>query len=93
LWARLSSHASGRRSGDQLCVYVADRFVLPVLTRERIEQVGAGELSLDAVGRDLIREELSFRFVDTRDGCAALELERRIQARAMGIGKPLLNPI
>ena len=25
LWIRLNNHASGRRSGDQLCVYVGDR--------------------------------------------------------------------
>jgi hypothetical protein len=29
LWTRLNSHASGRRSGDQFCVYVGDRFVVP----------------------------------------------------------------
>ena len=26
LWTRLNSHASGRRSGDQFCSYVCDRF-------------------------------------------------------------------
>src|SRR5688500_6884423 len=26
---RLKSHASGRRSGDQFCVYVCDRLVIP----------------------------------------------------------------
>jgi hypothetical protein len=31
LWTRLDSHAGGRRSGDQFCVYVADRLVLPSL--------------------------------------------------------------
>ena len=29
LWTRLNAHASGRRSGDQFCVYVCDRFVVP----------------------------------------------------------------
>jgi hypothetical protein len=29
IYTRLQSHASGRRSGDQFCVYVADRLVLP----------------------------------------------------------------
>jgi hypothetical protein len=29
LYDRLKSHASGRRSGDQFCVYVCDRLVLP----------------------------------------------------------------
>jgi hypothetical protein len=32
LWTRLNAHASGRRSGDQFCVYVCDRFVVPALT-------------------------------------------------------------
>ncbi len=34
LWGRLNSHASGRRSGDQFYVYVADRLVLPRLAPE-----------------------------------------------------------
>jgi hypothetical protein len=29
---RLNAHASGRRSGDQFCVYICDRFVVPALT-------------------------------------------------------------
>jgi hypothetical protein len=32
LYGRLASHASGRRSGDQFCIYVCDRFVLPLRT-------------------------------------------------------------
>jgi len=28
IYTRLQSHASGRRNGDQFCVYVADRLVL-----------------------------------------------------------------
>jgi hypothetical protein len=32
LWTRLNAHASGRRSGDQFCVYVNDRFVVPELS-------------------------------------------------------------
>src|SRR5262245_39954640 len=32
IYTRLRSHAHGRRSGDQFCVYVADRFVLPTLS-------------------------------------------------------------
>ena len=36
LFDRLASHASGRRSGDQFCVYVCDRLVLPGLTVEEI---------------------------------------------------------
>jgi hypothetical protein len=35
LASRLRSHASGRRSSDQFCIYVADHYVLPELTREQ----------------------------------------------------------
>jgi len=34
IYTRLQSHASGRRSGDQFCVYVADRLVLPALSQD-----------------------------------------------------------
>jgi hypothetical protein len=36
---RLNSHASGRRSGDQFCVYVCDRFVVPRLTVDQQAQI------------------------------------------------------
>ena len=47
LATRLRSHASGRRSGDQFCVYVADHYVMPELTREQITAIRDGELSMD----------------------------------------------
>jgi hypothetical protein len=39
IYTRLQSHAGGRRSGDQFCVYVADRLVLPALTQEDIAAI------------------------------------------------------
>jgi stalled ribosome alternative rescue factor ArfA len=42
-YGRLGSHASGRRSGDQFCVYVCDRFVLPRI-HNRIPEIAAGKL-------------------------------------------------
>jgi hypothetical protein len=42
LWTRLNAHASGRRSGDQFCVYVCDRFVVPALTPPQQRQLAAG---------------------------------------------------
>ena len=36
LRSRLNSHASGRRSGDQFCVYVFDRLVLPTSAGSRL---------------------------------------------------------
>ena len=62
---RLDSHRSGRRSGDQFAVYVCDRLVLPTLSREQIELIVAGELSLDALTRVYIHKNLSYRFAAT----------------------------
>jgi hypothetical protein len=92
LWTRLDSHASGRRSGDQFCIYVCDRLVIPTLTPEQIQAVGAGTLSLDALTKQHIRELLSYRFVATTDSTSAYRLERLVQGGALDAGKPILNP-
>jgi hypothetical protein len=42
---RLNRHASGRRSGDQFCVYVFDRLLLPTLTASEIQRIADSELS------------------------------------------------
>lgn len=42
IYTRLHSHASGRRSGDQFCVYVADRLVLPTLSWMTSPPLGQG---------------------------------------------------
>jgi hypothetical protein len=47
LAGRLRSHASGRRSGDEFCVYVADHYVLPELTPEQVEAIAGSQLSMD----------------------------------------------
>ena len=93
LWTRLNSHASGRRSGDQFCVYVCDRLVVPHLTRKQQQEIGSGKLSLDALTRDYIREHLTYRFVATGDGAEAFEIERQVQRGALRTGQPLLNPL
>ena len=54
LWTRLDSHASGRRSGDQFCVYVCDRFVVARLSDQQQAQIGDGLLSLDTLNSFLI---------------------------------------
>jgi hypothetical protein len=41
----------GRRSGDQFCVYVADRFVLPTLKHEDIAAIASGRHDMDAFVR------------------------------------------
>ena len=65
LASRLSSHASGRRSGDQFCVYVCDRLVLPTLTRRQISEIAHGRLSLDSLVRQYIHDRLSYRLTET----------------------------
>ena len=90
-YGRLNSHASGRRSGDQFCIYGSDRFVLPRL-QNRIAEIADGTLSLDAETRAYIRENLGFRWVTATSGKDALKLEREIQAGSLCVGKPALNP-
>lgn len=92
LKTRLASHAAGRRSGDQFCVYVADRLVLPELTSVEVKMIAAGTLSLDAKVREFIHRELTYRFVLVEDAAAAFELEYATKAGALPAGRPLLNP-
>jgi hypothetical protein len=91
-WGRLNSHACGRRSGDQFCVYVADRLVLPSL-HNRLADIAGGSLSLDTVVREYIRTNLGFRWIATQSGSEAFALERRLQRGEAECGKPLLNSL
>jgi hypothetical protein len=91
-FGRLNSHASGRRSGDQFCIYVCDRFVLGGL-HNQLTDITAGEVSLDKLTREFIRAELGFRFMPVPDGAAALVTERSIQRGALQCGRPILNPL
>ena len=92
LYTRLHSHASGRRSGDQFCVYVADRLVLPTLTQDDIAAIGLGRHPMDAFVRRYIHQNLSFRFVMLPDGGAAYAVEAAIKSGKWEHGRPLLNP-
>jgi hypothetical protein len=93
LWTRLDSHASGRRSGDQFCVYVCDRFVVPQLSAQQQAEIGAGGLSLDALTRKHIRDNFEYRYVTVGNGADAFALERDVQRGALSAGKPFLNPL
>ena len=92
LYTRLHSHASGARSGDQFCVYIADRLVLPTLTEDQINAISQRMISFDHLVRDYIRANLSFRFAITHDGEAASSLEREARSGALG-SLPFLNPL
>jgi hypothetical protein len=92
IYTRLQSHASGRRSGDQFCVYVADRLVLPILSLDDITAIASGLHQMDAFVRRYIHENLSYRFVMLPDGGAAYTLEAAIKGGKWEHGRPLLNP-
>src|SRR5215468_9368072 len=92
IYTRLRSHASGRRSGDQFCVYVADRLVLPTLTQEDIAAIASGRHQMGAFVRRYIHENLSYRFVMLSDGAAAYAVETAIKNGGWTHGRPFLNP-
>ncbi len=94
LRGRLIQHAAGRRSGDQFCIYVCDRLVLPELTREQVLSIAAGTDSLDHLTKAFIHREVAFRFVacPDPDSARALEKEARM-AGVPGAGVPMLNPL
>jgi hypothetical protein len=61
--SRLASHAAGRRSGDQFCVHVGDRLVLPTLAPEQIVEIAPGRLQFDSLVRGYIRSRLAYPFI------------------------------
>ena len=65
IYTRLQSHASGRRSGDQFCVYVADRLVLPTLSHEEITAIASGRHQMDAFVRRYIHENSQLSLCDS----------------------------
>jgi hypothetical protein len=92
IYTRLQSHASGRRSGDQFCVYVADRLVLPALSQDDIGAIASGRHQMDAFMRRYIHENLGYRFVLVADGSVAYAIEKAIKRSEWEHGRPLLNP-
>jgi len=95
---RLGSHASGRRSGDQFCVYVADRFILPALTPLEIDAIAdrSSDQTIDDQVKRYVRERFSFRYWESKDGLEASRVEDEILSGGSlelvsRFGRPLLN--
>ena len=91
LQSRLSQHASGRRSGDQYCVYVGYRLVMPKLSIDQMKGVFSGEYSLDDAIKEFVRSQLSYRYLLVADDPTARTLERHGLEIAKGQGAELLN--
>ena len=93
LITRLHSHASGRLSGDQFCVYVANRLVIPSLTADHLPRFANGELNLDRLTKAYIQERFEYQYAVVASSSEAFALEKRCrEGREFGV-KPVLNPL
>lgn len=90
---RLNQHALGKRSGDQFCVYVGDRLVMPKLGIDQMKGVFSGEYSLDDAIKEFVRSQLSYRYLLVADDPTARALEKHGLAIAKGQGSDLLNSL
>ncbi|KJK23374.1 hypothetical protein UB46_16495 [Burkholderiaceae bacterium 16] len=93
LTTRLASHASGRLSGDQFCVYVANRLVLPSIQFEELQRFATGENTLDRLTKTYIHGRLEYQFSLVETSSQAYDLERSARSGGVFGLKPLLNPL
>ena len=93
LVTRLHSHASGKLSGDQFCVYVANRLVLPNLDASILPQFADGELKLDQLTRNYIHDHLDYQYVLVDSSKEAYTVEDQARRGQIFGSKPLLNPL
>jgi hypothetical protein len=91
-YTRLASHASGRRSGDQFCVYVVDRLVLEPLSQANTAEVSSGEHQMDAFVGRYIHQNLRYRFLMVPVGATGYRIEAAIKNGDWGHGRRMLNP-
>jgi len=90
---RLGMHANGRLSGNQFCVYVANRFVIPSLKPEQLPLFASGELNLDKLTKKYIHERLEYQFAVAQSAADAFRIERDCRnGTTLGM-KPMLNPL
>ena len=90
---RLQSHASGRLSGDQFCVYVANRLVIPSLVPEQMPMFAKGELKLDHLTKVFIHMHLDYQYIIVGSSREAYEIEASARRGEVFDEKPLLNPL
>ena len=72
---RLNSHASGRLSGDQFCVYVANRIVIPSLEPELLEQFRDGTMNLDRLTKRYVHDRLEYQYALVESSAEAFAAE------------------
>ena len=90
---RLNSHRSGRRSGDQFCIYIQDYYVLPSLIntlKESKEEYVFEKGKLDREVGNFISENLRLKYLSVQKD-DVVDLENRIREGKYG-RTPKLNP-
>ena len=90
---RLNSHASGRLSGDQFCVYVANRIVIPSLDPHMLEQFRDGTMNLDRLTKQYVRDRLEYQYALVESSAAAFAAENLCRDGTVFGIKPYLNPL
>ena len=89
--SRIVSHSSGRRSGNQFCIYIHDFYVIPKLIEKG--EYNPSIAFLDKLTKDFIQNNLSYRFVsfktDNSDEIVR-SLENKIKSGAFGFS-PSIN--
>ncbi|MCP4323969.1 MAG: hypothetical protein GY787_19345 [Alteromonadales bacterium] len=93
LITRLHSHSTGRLSGDQFCVYVANRLVIPSLKQSDLPFFASGELKLDELTKWYIHDHLDYQYVLVESSSEAYAVETKARNGELFGQKPRLNPI
>ncbi|KZZ78037.1 hypothetical protein A3765_08455 [Oleiphilus sp. HI0130] len=93
LITRLNSHASGRLSGDQFCVYVANRLVIPELSPTDLPKFASGELKLDALTKSFIHDHLEYQYIIAQTSSEAYAIEKQARKGELFGQRPILNPL
>lgn len=93
LVTRLGAHANGRLSGNQFCVYVANRYVIPLLQPEQLALFASGELNLDKLTKKYIHERLEYQFAVAESAADAFRIERACRNGTTFGARPDLNPL
>lgn len=90
---RLNSHASGRLSGDQFCVYVANRIVVPSLDPHMLEQFRDGTMNLDQLTKQYVRDRLEYQYALVESSEEAFAAENLCRDGTVFGLRPYLNPL
>ncbi len=93
LVTRLHSHSTGRLSGDQFCVYVANRLVIPSLKKSDLPLFANGSLKLDILTKLYIHDHLEYQYILVNSSSEAYDIENKARSGEVFGQKPKLNPI